>query len=81
MRAKKAVAVAAAALMAASAVGALAGCGGDPEHTIEILLLANNNETAFYREYFKEMEETLLEETGVKYKINFRCQQEGPYKD
>ena len=81
MRAKKAVAVAAAALMAASAVGALAGCGGDPEHTIEILLLANNNETAFYREYFKAMEETLLEETGVKYKINFRGQQEGPYKD
>ncbi len=80
MKTKKAVAVAAAAILSASAVGALAGCG-DKANTIEIFLLANNNETKFYRSYFDEMEETLYEETGVKYEIDFSGEQIGNYYD
>lgn len=79
MKGKKVVAVAAAALMAAAAVGTFAGCA-DWEHTIDIFLLANDNETQFYQKYFKDLEEELKEE-GFEYKIKFNGEQEGNYYD
>lgn len=82
MKKKKVVAVAAAAIMAASTIGALAGCGKDPETTITVFLLANSTETTFYRNYFKQMEEDLKEEfaeEGLEYKIDFSAEQESNY--
>lgn len=80
---KKAVALAAAAVLAATAAGALAGCGegsssGGKSGTINILLLTNTNETAIYRQYFKEMEEQLKEE-GLNYSIEFNGMQDANY--
>lgn len=75
---KKTVAVVAAAVLAATAAGALAGCGEDKEHTINILLLTNANETGIYRKYFEEMEDQLKEE-GLNYTIEFNGMQETNY--
>ena len=80
MKKTKVAALAAAALIAATTVGALAGCGGDSEHTITVFLLANNTETQFYEEYFDYMEEVLAEE-GLNYKIEFNSEQETNYYD
>ncbi len=76
---KRVVAIAAAALMSATAVGALAGCGGN-EKTITVFLLANAHEVEFYQKYFEEMEQTLKEE-GLDYEIDFNGEQEGNYYD
>lgn len=75
---KKTAAVAAAALLAATAAGTLAGCGSDPEHTITILLLTNANETDVYTQYFEDMEEQLKEE-GLNYTIEFSGMQSTNY--
>ncbi len=80
MKKTKVAAVAAAALIAATTVGAMAGCGGNSEHTIKVFLLANNAETKFYQQYFDEMEQELQEE-GLDYKIVFNGEQEGNYYD
>lgn len=79
MRAKKVVAVAAAAFMAASTVGVLAGCR-DTAHTINVFLLADADEAKFYNEYFEELEAELKEE-GLEYKIDFNYEQEANYYD
>ncbi len=76
---KKVLAVAAATVMAATAVGALAGCK-DPKTTISVFLLANSHEMEFYQDYFKEMEKQLKDE-GLEYKIDFSGEQEGNYYD
>lgn len=79
MKKTRLAALAAATVMAATAAGALAGCGGNSAYTIDVLLLANANEEIVYREYFEDMEETLKEETGIDYTITFRGQQEENY--
>ena len=80
MKKTKWIAVAAAAVMAATAMGTLAGCGGDPAYTINVFLLANNHESQFYDAYFAHMEEELAEE-GYNYTINFDFEQESNYYD
>lgn len=75
MKKTKIVAVAAATLMAATAAGALAGCGSDPAYTISVFLLANNHESLFYDEYFALMEEELAKD-GLNYKIDANYEQE-----
>ena len=79
MKKTKLVAVVAAAIIGATTIGALAGCGTDPEHTINVFLLANAQEQTVYRSYFKELESELQEEFGEKYSISFRGQEKGPY--
>lgn len=74
------VAIALAAALSASAVGALAGCGESKENTIEVFLLANNTETQFYMKYFEDFEQELKDE-GLDYHINFNSEQESQYYD
>ncbi len=80
MKKTKIVAVAAATLMAATAVGALAGCGGDPAYTISVFLLANNHESKFYDSYFEHLEEEFAAE-GLNYEIKASYEQEANYYD
>ena len=74
MKKTKFVAVAAAALMAATTIGTLAGCA-DKSHTIRVYLLTNSMEREVYTEYFKDLETKIneeLEEQGLEgYKIEF----------
>lgn len=78
MKGKKAVAVAAAALMAATAVGAMAGCGSNKENTITILLLANDTEDTFYKNYFEQLENE-FEEEGLSVDIKYNGYEESDY--
>lgn len=55
---KKGLSVALGALMAIGCTGAMVGCGGD-SGDINVLLLVNNQEDAFYKEYFAELSEEL----------------------
>lgn len=64
-RMKKVAALGLSTLLAASGLGAMAGCGSD-SGDINVLLLVNNQEDAFYEEYFAE----LAEEMGIT--INYR---------
>lgn len=79
MKKTKFVAVAAAAVMAVSAVGALAGCGTDEAHTISVLLLADLAESQFYMDYFEDVAKRLTEDLGEKYVIDFDYAQESDY--
>lgn len=74
---KKVLSVFVAVLMLFSTASLFAGCS-DNSKKIEILLLANSSETAFYRTYFEDMEKTLKED-GLDYKIEFRGLQEADY--
>lgn len=78
MKGKKAVAVAAAALTAATAVGAMAGCGSKADYTIRVLLLANDTEGEFYAQYFDDLEEEFKEE-GLSVDIKYNGYEEGDY--
>lgn len=78
MKKTKLVAVAAATLMAATAAGALAGCGSDPAYTLNVFLLANSTESEVYDEYFEHMEDEFAAD-GLNYKIKARYEQENNY--
>lgn len=77
---KKLVSIVVALFLVVASFATLTGCG-NKETTIEVLLLANNNETEFYAAYFDEMEEILKEETGIDYEIKFTGLQEKPYQE
>ena len=74
MKKMKLAAVAAAALMAATTIGTLAGCA-DKSHTIRVYLLTNNTEREVYTQYFKDLEAEINEELEAQglqgYKISF----------
>lgn len=84
MKKTKFVAVAAAALMAATTIGTLAGCA-DKSHTIRVYLLTNNTERRVYTEYFKELEAQINEDfeaAGLQgYKISFSGDESEAYYD
>ncbi len=75
---KKVLAFAAATVLAATAVGGLAGCGGSRANTIKIFLLADSHEVEFYEEYFDQMEQELKDD-GYDYTIDFLYEQESNY--
>ncbi len=75
---KKLVAILVAVFTAATMTFSLTGCTKNKANEISILLLANNSETVFYTQYFKDMEAALREE-GLDYTIKFTGQQEKDY--
>ncbi len=80
MKKTKLAAISAAMLIAATAMGALAGCGKDSAHTISVFLLANLHESLFYDEYFDHLEEEFKAE-GLNYTIDADYEQESNYYD
>ena len=78
MKKMKLAAVAAATLMAATTIGTLAGCT-DKEHTISVFLLTNATETKVYKQYFKDLEKEIEEDTGVRYKIDYVGKEKDDY--
>ena len=62
---KKALAFALSTLIALGGMGMMSGCGSDGGD-ISVLLLVNNQEDAFYKEYFAELEEEM------NFKIDYR---------
>ena len=78
MKKTRLAALAAATVMAATAAGALAGCGGDSAHTISVMLLCNSRENKAYTDYFKDLEKELADE-GLNYSINFVYQKSADY--
>lgn len=79
MKKKKVVAVAVAAVMTASAVGVLAGCGkGKADYNIRVLLLANDTEGEFYAKYFDDLEKEFAAE-GLSVDIKYNGYEKGDY--